>query len=79
MTESPLWVTGPGNIWCVPKPKESTSPIRRGTAKRLGLHHPEPARPPMTAAEWILGLEEAGKHLRLAGITIGQFARRRSQ
>lgn len=79
MTESPLWVTGPGNIWCVPNPNESRSPIRRGTAKRLGLHHPELARPPMSMTEWIAGLEAAAKQLSLTGITFGQFTRRRSQ
>lgn len=41
MSEPQLWITGPGGAWFVPQ-RKVTPPIRRGTARRLGITQPEP-------------------------------------
>jgi hypothetical protein len=41
MSEPQLWITGPSGAWFMPQ-RKVTPPIRRGTARRLGLTKPEP-------------------------------------
>jgi hypothetical protein len=56
-----------------------SAPLKRGTARRMGLRHPDPPRPPQTFAEWAAGVERAMERLKLTGFTIGQFDPRRSR
>lgn len=41
MSEPQLWITGPSAAWFMPQ-RKVTPPIRRGTARRLGITQPEP-------------------------------------
>lgn len=40
MTEERGWLVVPGDVWHIPQRRDSTVPIRRGTAQRLGLDLP---------------------------------------
>lgn len=39
MSEPQLWITGPSGAWFMPQ-RKVTPPIRRGTARRLGIIQP---------------------------------------